>query len=746
MKKKHRIWILLLTSFCFSSYKAKTISFDTEPIKQLIERILPEHKQNFILEEKTNSNGNNIFEIEQGKNNKIIIRGNSPVSLASGLNYYLKHVVNCHISWNGDQLNLPTKLPRLNKKITKEVPFKHNFNFNYCTFNYTMPWWGWKRWEREIDFMALNGITMPLSIIGMEALWYNFLKRFNYSDKEAKAFISGPGYTAWWLMGNLEGIGGPVTTGWITERVNLQRKILKRMKKLGMRPAVPGFVGIVPTSLKKIIPTAELLEQGKWGAYKRPAVLNPETPLFDEMAKAWYEELDKLFGPIDVFAGDLFHEGGKSHGLDLGIIAEKVQKHMIDYNPNSIWCIQSWGGNPKQSLLKGLNKKNTLIIDLCGEYFTMWKKSKGFWGKPWVFSTIIQYGGNTGLHGRLEELANNLKDSYSQKNPPIGIGTTWESIEINPVINDFLSDMRWEKDIPNVTEWVEEYAVRRYGFDSPNIRKAWNIILETAYGTYKNHRRPTESIFCAPPSLRVKKASPFTASISVHYDQRIFRDAIKLILLDAEKGADKAAYKYDVVDFTRQFMANAAQIPYREMIKAYHNKNMSTFQESSTRFLEMIDDQDRLVATQETLLLGKWIHDARISSKIPEQIKQNERNARKLITTWSEPKTNLDNYAWREWSGLLSTYYKPRWELFINNLKEKMNKGNIKNINLFDFQKKWSNQTWKDQSYPTKPIGNSIKIGLELIEKWSFLIDDPKKYQGKILKNTNKIESAKDAR
>ena len=46
-------------------------------------------------------------------------------------------------------------------------------DFNYCTFNYSASWWNWERWEQEIDFMALNGINMPLSIVGLEGVWYD---------------------------------------------------------------------------------------------------------------------------------------------------------------------------------------------------------------------------------------------------------------------------------------------------------------------------------------------------------------------------------------------------------------------------------------------------------------------------------------------------------------------------------------------------------------------------------------------
>lgn len=37
---------------------------------------------------------------------------------------------------------------------------------NVCTFGYSYAHWDWKRWEREIDWMALNGINMPLAFVG----------------------------------------------------------------------------------------------------------------------------------------------------------------------------------------------------------------------------------------------------------------------------------------------------------------------------------------------------------------------------------------------------------------------------------------------------------------------------------------------------------------------------------------------------------------------------------------------------
>ena len=52
-----------------------------------------------------------------------------------------------------------------------------------------MAWWDWERWQREIDWMAMHGINMPLAVIGQEAVWQNTLRRFKMNDDEIRTFL-----------------------------------------------------------------------------------------------------------------------------------------------------------------------------------------------------------------------------------------------------------------------------------------------------------------------------------------------------------------------------------------------------------------------------------------------------------------------------------------------------------------------------------------------------------------------------
>jgi len=37
-------------------------------------------------------------------------------------------------------------------------------------------WWDWTRWEKEIDWMALQGVNLPLAFTGQEAIWQKVFK------------------------------------------------------------------------------------------------------------------------------------------------------------------------------------------------------------------------------------------------------------------------------------------------------------------------------------------------------------------------------------------------------------------------------------------------------------------------------------------------------------------------------------------------------------------------------------------
>lgn len=116
----------------------------TEPVYQLIERILPGKTAQFELHIVPNSVGKEHFEIES-KKGKIVIHGTNNLALSKGVGYYLNNFCGVRVSWYKDNAILVLKvLPMVPEKVVQECRFEKRFFLNYCTFGYTMLWWQWE--------------------------------------------------------------------------------------------------------------------------------------------------------------------------------------------------------------------------------------------------------------------------------------------------------------------------------------------------------------------------------------------------------------------------------------------------------------------------------------------------------------------------------------------------------------------------------------------------------------------------
>ena len=180
--------LLFLVFTLISCSKSEYKDASLKAANDLIERVTPGYSSQFKLELITDPEGKDIFEIDTD-DSFVVLRGNNPISIATAFNWYLKYYCNAHTSWFGDRLNLPDQLPLPSEKVYKEINGEYRAYFNYCTLSYTGAWWDWERWQKEIDYMAMNSINMPLSVIGLEAVWYNTLLRFNFTDQEAREFL-----------------------------------------------------------------------------------------------------------------------------------------------------------------------------------------------------------------------------------------------------------------------------------------------------------------------------------------------------------------------------------------------------------------------------------------------------------------------------------------------------------------------------------------------------------------------------
>ena len=285
-----------------------------------------------------------------------------------------------------------------------------------------------------------------------------------------------------------------------------------------------------------------------------------------------------------------------------------------------------------------------------------------------------------------------LKSQELLKNHPLNLKRMSEGIEVNPVVFDLLNEMRWRSEHLDLDVWLKEYSVRRYGVEDENLKEAWTIFHRTAYGTYTGHRRPSESVFCAPPSLKRDKITASAWSqCRIFYDPELFAQGVGLFLQSADRLKQTSTYQYDAVDFVRQYLADLGREAYYNLVDAYRAKDTKQFDYWSERFLQLIKDQNELLSTHECFFVGRWLDMARSKSKQPELQDLYEHNARMLIGTWTETLSPVRDYAHKEWGGLLKDYYLPRWTNYIAYLKGTLEGRSLTVPDSFQVEKAWVN-------------------------------------------------------
>ncbi|MBR4066384.1 MAG: alpha-N-acetylglucosaminidase N-terminal domain-containing protein, partial [Bacteroidaceae bacterium] len=321
--KKHLFHALLLLFALFTALPTNAQEFTSAPkatpeeaVTALLNRIGGNgaaDRFEIVIDANLAENGKDVFVIT-AQNGKPCIKGNSQLSVTTGINWYLNHVAHINLTWN----NLTTDL------VTVELPLpvgedkhvssaKYRYDFNTCTFSYSMAFWTWDRWQKEIDWMALHGINAPLNLVGLDVVTRNFLKELGVSESDIDAYIAGPGFIAWFAMNNLEGWGGTInsaSTGvemngnpdwWYTRQEQLCKNMLQRMRELGMQPVIPGFSGQIPNSLSNYtisgFSSSDVINGGTWaGGYTRPDILHPNSSSYATLAPIYYKHLEAIMG------------------------------------------------------------------------------------------------------------------------------------------------------------------------------------------------------------------------------------------------------------------------------------------------------------------------------------------------------------------------------------------------------------------------------------------------------------------
>jgi alpha-N-acetylglucosaminidase len=707
--------MLLVSALLIAASLSVATASPEQAAADLTRRVLGDRATEFRFASIPAENGMDVFEVE-AKDGVATVGGSTGVAMASGLNWYLKYGCNAHVSWLGDQLALPKPLPDF-AKVRRVSPYKHRYCFNYCTFSYTMAWWDWPRWEREIDWMAMNGINLPLSVTGQEAVWQGVYRGLGLADSDLESFFVGPAYLPFGWMGCIDGWAGPLPQTWIDERRGLEQKIVARERDLGMRPVLQGFTGHVAPAVMKKFPDARVRPLPKWCEFPPTYVLDPEDPLFARIARAFIDEQTRLYGTDHYYASDTFIEMSppSDDPAYLTGLAKAIYGGMASADPDAVWVMQGWifFNNPTfwkppqaQAFLTAPPDDRMLLLDLFCDTKPTWDQTERFYGKPWVWCMLHNFGGVPGLFGDLKSLAQepSLTLARPDRGRLEGIGITMEAIEQNPVVYELMLESAWRSEPHDARAWVHQYARRRYGAEAEPAQQAWDILLDTVYAA----KSPSSFVFWRRPALDPK---------SVVRKPKEVGEALGLLLSCADQLGGQATYRHDLADVAVQWLGDLNTLQLEKVAQAYKAKDKAAFAAECDVFLQMLRDMDALQATRRETTLGKWIDDAVRWARNDEQRRHYEWNARNQVTLWGPADSILHDYARKNWAGLISTFYVPRWEKFFARLDETWSA----TFDAAGFEQEiraWEDEWTHTTGLPPTPAGDTIEVARSLYEKY----------------------------
>jgi len=687
----------------------------------VLKRLLPRHSSDFLFETVENPDNADFFEIDS-KDGKIVLRGPNAVCLCSALNWYLKYFCLASVSWSGNQLNLPDPLPIPKEKIHRASPHQYRYFFNYCCFGYSLPWWDWQQWERLIDWMALHGINMPLAVTGQEVVWRDVMRKWGMDDREINIFLAGPPYLPFGWMGCLDGWGGPLPKDWIDRHADLQNRILARERELGMTPVLQGFTGHVPRSIHNIYPDIRL-QKIQWVEWETSFV-DPSDPHFQEIGKTFVDKQTRNFGTDHLYASDAFIEmtPPSNDPVFLRNMAQSIYAAMNSSDTESVWVMQGWifyhnakFWKPEQTeaFLNGVPDNRMILLDLFCDDHPVWQNTKAFCGKPWLWCILQNFGNTIRLSGPLPLINTDLHQAMNspERGNLRGIGIVQEGLDYNPIVFDFMTEMAWHSESVDLDQWVRDYCRSRYGQSHPAAERAWTHLRNSVYASSPN----SFSRICARPQLAEK------IPVWTKYDRSLLFQAWKYLLESSADLEQQETYRFDLTNVTRQALSNLADPIYIRILEAWNEKNRKDLRAASNDLFELIRDLDKVLSTREEFLLGRWLEDAKRWGNTQEERAILEWNARNVLTLWGGSKSELHDYARKEWGGLLSGFYLPRWKMFLERLDQSVAEGTSFDADTFEqdiqlWEDEWTRRT---DSYPSEPEGNTIEIAQRLFDKHS---------------------------
>lgn len=682
---------------------------------ELIKRLAPEVHDKFTYEI-TEKNSEKDFYGYKAKNGKIHLYGTDKVCVAKAFGKYIENCLNKKITFCGGETLEITSAPLPEEEFSAEIPQKLRVFGDY-TFYSNEAWkWDFSDWEKFLDTLALNGINMAVNLVGNEGVCFYTLIKMDFPQDFALEFISGPAFYAWQMSNKFYNYVPSKTFDHIERSLELGKKVVNRMKDLGITPVLSTFSGLVPDVTTKLFNSKEVTIEDKWAAFAKTYKFRINSVNFRRFFLKYLEVQQEYIGESDYYmCNQLCNSSVGTKKKEIAYLEESGREldRAADYFNEKATLVFSSEGYRKE-LVSKIKRCNTLVFDIDS---TAHKATDGFDGTEFVLGNSQHNNSHNSMQGDIAEVASNLylesKENYKNL---VGVGLFPENLRQNPMFFALSFDVLTENKKIDLNEWYKKYEIARYGKTDEKADERIALYERTCYS--KEHSAvPVGSAICTRPQLNLRHTGLYDRVEPLYENS----DLLEIYRSLNNLNCDTEGYKYDLVNIAKQLLDNKAFYLHKEIAANYRNRNMEVFEETSKKFLEIIDDVNGILVCNRFFNARCYIDELKKISKTDEELTFFIINFIAFIGLWGpmiEDNQRYD-YGWQLLGNFLPCYQRVRWEKFFEHLS-----GQFKFIG---FQEKARKQYFDRDAFVSTPFYSDMAR----FEQGVILTFDPPEFEEK---------------
>ena len=132
------------------------------------------------------------------------------------------------------------------------------------------------------------------------------------------------------------------------------------------------------------------------------------------------------------------------------MMSKNIYQSIANVDNKAVWLQMTWlfyaDSNhwtaPRiKAYVQAVPQDKLLLLDYFCEYTEIWKQTEKYYGQPYLWCYLGNFGGNTFLSGPVKIVRERLADVFNNGGPKFeGIGSTLEGLNVNQFMYEFVLD------------------------------------------------------------------------------------------------------------------------------------------------------------------------------------------------------------------------------------------------------------------------------------------------------------------